>query len=222
MTVATSTYTSLVTSEYQTAPNFLAMLGLYAQWSADRQNLLAALPGLFDLDVAVGSQLDTLGLWIGITRYLQTPLTGVYFSFDTSGVGFDQGVWQGPFDPTTGLVALSDPEYRIVLRAKVAANQWDGSVTQIYSIMQTVYGANNVVVSDGQDMTMSVGVIVLPSEATLLQLLLNNLIAIKPAGVRILYVFPSVTNAPMFGFDIENNLLSGFDVGSWRANPGSA
>ena len=214
MSVLPSTYTNLVTSEYQNSPNFLAMLKLYAQWSCDRQNLLASLPGLFDLGAAVGSQLDIVGQWVGITRYLQEALTGVYFSFDTTGVGFDQGVWLGPYDPTTGLVALPDSEYRIVLQAKVAANQWDGSVGEVYSILEQIYG-DVVVVHDGQDMTMTVGLITLPTEATLLQLLLNGLIAIKPAGVMINYVAPSITSAPLFGFDVEDSLISGFDVGTW-------
>ncbi|MCV5580141.1 DUF2612 domain-containing protein, partial [Escherichia coli] len=54
------------------------------------------------------------------------PISGVYFSWDTDGLGYDQGIWQGPYDPDSGYTTLSDETYRIILKAKIAINNWDG------------------------------------------------------------------------------------------------
>ncbi|MCV5604282.1 DUF2612 domain-containing protein, partial [Escherichia coli] len=81
-------------------------------------DVAAATRGLitaFDIDSAVGVQLDILGLWIGRSRVVSQPISGVYFSWDTDGLGYDQGVWQGPYDPDSGYMYLSDETYRVIL-----------------------------------------------------------------------------------------------------------
>jgi hypothetical protein len=82
----------------------------------------------FDLDQAAGDQLDIIGLWVGVGRRVKTPPIGVYFSLDIVSVGFDQGVWQGPFDPSMGITLLDDDTYRLLIRAKIGANHWDGTL----------------------------------------------------------------------------------------------
>src|ERR1039458_1627914 len=126
-------YLRLVTSEHIDKPNFIATLTAVLQPLADVQVRLAGMPGIFDLDVAVGDQEDKTGQWVGISRELQEPLTGVYFSLDTVGLGFDQGTWKGPFDPSTYLTALPDDAYRLLLRAKILNNKWDGTIPGAYA-----------------------------------------------------------------------------------------
>lgn len=135
-------YTDLVTSEHSDKPRFMATLSAVAQCFVDLQNGLIDIPDEFDLDNAVGVQLDAVGLWVGISRKVNTPLAGVYFSFDTSGLGFDQGVWQGPFDPTTGVTSLDDDTYRLLLRAKIGANHWDGTLGTSAAILNAIFGGS--------------------------------------------------------------------------------
>jgi hypothetical protein len=218
MTALITDYTSLVTSEHQSAPRFMAMVSLLAQWAVDRRNLLASIPSLYDIDNAVGQQLDRIGEWVGISRNLSLPLTGVYFSFDTTGLGFDQGTWLGPFDPTTGLVALPDDQYRILLFATIAANKWDGTVPSAYEAWNTIFAplGFSILIEDRQDMTMNV-VLVEPSpDAVTLALFTGGYLNLRPAGVGITnYYLPTVPDIPVFGFDVENSAISGFDVGAW-------
>ena len=135
-------YTDLVTSEHSDKPRFMATLSAVAQCFVDLQNGLIDIPDEFDLDNAVGVQLDAVGLWVGISRKVNTPLAGVYFSFDTAGLGFDQGVWQGPFDPTTGVTSLDDDTYRLLLRAKIGANHWDGTLGTSAAILNAIFGGS--------------------------------------------------------------------------------
>lgn len=137
--VDVSQYTGLITSEHADKPKFTAMVSAVAQCFVDQQNALGNFIPSFDLDEAVGDQLDTLGAWVGIGRRVRTPLTGVYFSFDIAGVGFDQGVWQGPFDPSTGITVLDDDTYRLLIRAKIGANHWDGTLASSAAILNLIF-----------------------------------------------------------------------------------
>lgn len=218
MTAQLTDYTGLITSEHQSAPKFMAMVSLLGQWAVDRRNLLASIPALYDIDNAVGQQLDRVGEWVGISRNLSLPLTGVYFSFDTSGVGFDQGTWLGPFDPTTGLVSLPDAQYRILLYATIAANNWDGTVPGAYAAWDTIFEplGYSVLITDNQDMTMNVVLVGPTPDAVTLALFTGGYLNLRPAGVGITnYYLPSVPGSPVFGFDVENSSIAGFNVGGW-------
>lgn len=212
-----SKYTGRVTSEHNQQPDFIAVVEALAQPMVDLQNLLGSMPGKFDLDSAVDAQLDDVGAWVGISRNINTPLTGVYFSFDTAGVGFDQGNWKGPFDPDSGLTRLDNDTYRLAIRAKIGANHWDGMLESSKAILDSIFGGGTFVfIQDNQDMSMTIGVAGEVPSAVFLALLKGGYIPLKPEGVRVDYtIVTSVDGAPIFGFDISNNLVAGFDVGTW-------
>ncbi|RUT64887.1 hypothetical protein CKG00_17310, partial (plasmid) [Morganella morganii] len=52
-----------------------------------------------------------MGEWTGISRYISTPITGVYFSLDMDDIGLDQGVWKREFDADSGFTELDDETY---------------------------------------------------------------------------------------------------------------
>lgn len=133
-------YTGLITSQHKPRPKFMATVEALTQPLVDLQNLLASMPGKFDLDTASDAQLDDVGLWVGISRNVPVPLAGVYFSLDTDGLGFDQGSWKGPFDPDAGLTRLDNETYRLVLRAKIGANHWDGTLESSAAILNSIFG----------------------------------------------------------------------------------
>jgi hypothetical protein len=215
-------YLNLVTSEHADKPNFLSVITALVQPFADQQIVLESMPSAFDLDTAVAAQLDDVGLWIGQSRYLTIPLENVYFSFDVVGLGLDEGNWKGPYDPETGLVALNDDDYRTLLRAKIAANHWDGSIPSAYRFLDDVFGGNTPIIQDNGDMSMYLGVIgpyILT--AVTLSLLKNGYLDVKPAGVRISgYVTASVLGTPLFGTDAETSTIGGLDVGAWATISG--
>lgn len=210
-------YTALITSEHRDKSRFMAVVGALVQPLVDQMNVLQSMPGKFDLDNAVGVQLDDVGLWVGVSRKIRTPLTGIYFSFDIDGLGFDQGIWKGLFDPDTGLTVLDDDTYRLVIRAKIGANHWDGTLEQSAAILNSIFGADtHVFIEDHQDMSMTIGIAGKVPSAVFLALLAGGYIPLKPEGVRVAYtVVTSVGGAPLFGFDMDNELVAGFDTGVW-------
>jgi len=235
-----SDYTALITSGHATAPKFVAMVSAIARAFVDLQNLLGSVPADYDLDAAVGAQLDAVGLWVGVGRNISIPISGVYFSFDVVGLGFNQGVWKGPFDPASGIVSLDDGTYRLLLRAKIGANHWDGTLAGSVEILNQIfatgtvggslygeggygeggYGAPTsgtfVFIVDHDDMSITIGVSGQLPSALFLALLSGGYIPIKPEGVHINnYVVTSVDGAPIFGFDVQNQYIAGFDTGAW-------
>jgi hypothetical protein len=210
-------YTTLITSAHRDKPRFMATIGALAQPLVDQMNLLGKLPGKFDLDVAVGEQLDMIGTWVGVTRRIRTPLTGIYFSFDIAGLGFDQGIWKGLFDPDRGLTVLDDDTYRLVIRAKTGANHWNGTLEQSAAILNRIFDADTrVFIEDHQDMSMTIGISGKVPPAVFLALLAGGYIPLKPEGVHVNEtIVTTVDNTSLFGFDMSNPFVAGFDAGGW-------
>lgn len=212
-------YTGLITSEHNQRSNYVATVGLSVQPSVDLQNLAALFSRLFDIDLAVGDQLDKIGVWVGQSRNLTIPLSGVYFALDTLGVGLDEGTWFETGQSLTGLVTLPDDSYRLLLKAVIAANHWDGTVPGAYAIWAIVFSLYNftILLQDNQDMSMDIIFLVVGTiPAVTLGLLTNGFLTMRPAGVLINgYWQPSVPGSPVFALDTEGPSLAGLDVGVW-------
>lgn len=218
-----SDYLNLITPYHASRPKFVNMVAVLVQSLVDAQAMLGQMTADFDLDTAVGVQLDILGQWIGRTRYLQLPITGVYFTLHMPSDpvlrdGFDQGVWLGPYDPTTGIIAMPDDTYRTVLKLQAIANQWDGTLASIQAAFANVFPG--VVVQDRGDVPgglMSMDVLIPSTEMNSLLLgVLEQDFPIKPSGVQINIIETTVSTVPIFGFDINDGVIfGGFDVGAW-------
>lgn len=206
-----SDYTSLVTSEHSVQPNFMATIMALVQPSVDQQKALAAMPGQFDLDVAVGVQLDVVGAWAGISRYIPNAIALAYFGFDVTANGQPFGEEGLPSigarfydenEPVAESSELADPEYRFVIRAKIAKNNTKGTNDDFLSALSFLFSTPGVVVpvilDDPGTMHISIAV---GRPVTYLEKLLIRQVDIlpRPAGVMIdsLEYFQ---NGNVFGF----------------------
>ncbi len=222
-----SKYTELITNYHACKPLFYQHIDLSTRPLIDVSNAMKGLITAFDIDNAVGVQLDTLGRWIGRSRYVSVPISGIYFSWDTDGLGFDQGVWQGPYDPDTGYTALSDETYRIILKAKIAINHWNGQNDTLPDILDAATAGSGIrmQIVDNQDMTISVWVFpevdISQVSLELIAAIKQGYLTVKAAGVWAGDItIPSVETPSegnkFFGFDMDNEYISGFDMGSWE------
>lgn len=207
-------YQSLVTSEHQSAPNYMAWLGAMIEPLTTIQSVIDNFVTNFDVDTAVGVQLDAVGQWVGVSRVLETPITGVFFQFDTDGLGFDQGIWQGPFEGNE-VTLLPDYMYRIVIKFKILANKWDGTIPTAYADFATVFtNGEFVFIVDNQDMSMSIGLVGFDIGAFGAQVLQQGYFPFKPEGVLIRDYIIVPTGQKIFAFDVVNNdVFGGFDTG---------
>lgn len=210
-------YLDLVPSANRQKPKFIASLGAALEPLLAVMVTLERMPGAFDIDDAVGRQLDAVGVRVGLSRRLATPIEGVYFAFDVDGVGFDEGVWLGPNDPVDGLVSLDDETYRLMLKIKVAANRWGGSLEQAQSILAAIAGdGTHLFVQDNFDMSMTVGISGKIPSKLFIALIRQIMRFVRPGAVDIsLVVVTSLSGASIFGLDTDNDFIGGFDVGAW-------
>jgi hypothetical protein len=178
---------NLVTSEHADKPKFMAMLAGLLQPLADIVAVAASLPGLYDLDTAAGIQLDVIGLWVGISRNIAVPISGVYLTLGNASLGLGVGRLRGPNDPLTGLVSLPDDAFRTVIRGKIAQNHWDGTIPGIYSIWNTLFGSTGIgiKVTDNLNMSITYSLTGTPPDATTLGLFRGGYLTPKPAGVAV-------------------------------------
>lgn len=135
----TDDYIGRLSAYHRAKPRFNATVAALCGAAAGVRELYGGMQAAFDLDLAIGAQLDAVGRWVGLDRKVSTPISNVYFSHDIDGLGFDLGVWQGPFDPDSGLTELDDETYRLLLRAKIGANHWDGSLESSAAILNGIF-----------------------------------------------------------------------------------
>lgn len=211
-----SRYVDQITSQHR-RPKFEATVDAVTAPLVAIQDVQEELRRGFDLDSAVGVQLDQVGEWVGRTRRLQTPLEGVYFAWDTPGVGWQEGAWRGLFDPASGMVSLPDDVYRTLLRAKVAANVWDGTRDGAYDIWESVFTDQVILIQDHQDMSIGIGIAGAPLSVVLEALLVRGLIPLKPQGVAVRYfaVPPVDAGGALFAWDCDSPALQGWGDGAW-------
>lgn len=216
--MSVKTYTDLITSEHNRKPNFVATLTVPVELAVRTQEVFASMIPKFDLDSAEGEQLDFIGVWVGATRRIRTPLTGIFFSWDGSdpGVGWDSGIWRSKENESGTITVLPDDVYRTLIRAKIAANKWDGTIPGAYEVWEAVFPNSNIIIQDNQDMSMAIGVTGLPLDILTQALLTGGYIPLKPEGVRIAYYAVPVDEAPLFSWDVvDNDGLAGWGAGSW-------
>lgn len=222
-----SKYTDLITNYHRGKPLFVDHIDLSTRPLTDVGTSLNGLITAFDIDDAVGDQLDILGKWIGRTRIVSQQIAGVYFSFDTDGLGWDQGVWQGPYDPDAGYTSLSDDTYRIVLKTKIAINNWNGQNDTLPPILEAALEGSGLKMQivDNQDMTISVWVFpevdINQVSLELIAAIKQGYLTVKAAGVwagdiQIPSIETPSVGSRFFGFDMDNEYIAGFDNGAWE------
>ncbi len=213
--MSVETYTGLITSEHSNKPNFVSTVEASTSPQSLIQDVLATINNKFDVDTAIGKQLDIVGLWVGVSRFINTPLTGVYFEWDNASLGWDFGIWQGEFSPTSGLTALPDDAYRTLIKAKIAANSWSGNIPDAYKIWESVFTDTIVLIQDNQNMTIVIGVVGRPLDVLTQALLTGGYLPLKPEGVGILYYAVPVDENPFFAWGADGSGVSGWGTGSW-------
>jgi hypothetical protein len=219
-----SYYVSLISSEYQQSAKFIAFLTAALQKLDDVSACADGLVDDFDLDNAVGVQLDTLGVIIGQSRVLTVALTGVFMTWQVTGstynnLGWGSGVWKDPSNTQTSLVSLTDDLYRLVLKAKVAINNWDGTIPALYEIWNTLFAGDNiqVIIQDTQQMSMILGFSGNVQWPVFQQLVQSGLFSVRPQAVQLLTYICPIPDAPLMIWQTTGSEYngSGWEAGAW-------
>lgn len=181
-------FTDLITSEHINKPKFVATVGGLTQGFLDTLSQFNYYPTLFSVDEAIGVQLDVIGVWVGATRNVAL-LIDAYFSWDTAGVGWDQGIWWVVGDSLTTVARLSDSDFRNLIKAKIICNTWTGDLPTACLILQQFLQDSSITVSaieSDQKVTFTItGNISTIAKAVIT----GGYLPLKPTGVVIDYTF---------------------------------
>lgn len=211
-------YTTLITSAHRDQPKFVATVRLLTEAASAIAAVGLSFCEAFDVDMAVGVQLDTVGKWVGISRNLIVPITGAFFTWGDADLGWGMANWKGPYEPSEGVVTLDDDTYRAVIKAKIGSNYWDGTVEGLQQIGSTAFADLGVqcFVIDNFDMTATVYILGQPTTA-LIELIRRGIAPPKTAGVRITgYILASAPGAPFFALSVPTTpVTAGLDFGSF-------
>lgn len=111
---------------------------------------------------------------------------------------------------------LEDDTYRLVAHAKIGPNHWDDTLESSAVTRSIIFGADtHVFIEDHQDMSMTVGIVGKVPSAVFLALLAGGYIPLKREGVRVNYaIVTRVDTVSLFGFDVSDQYIAGFDTGA--------
>lgn len=213
----TNEYTDLIAGYHVGKERYTAWVFTLTEPLRIARERLAALREDFDVDTAIGAQLDAVGVRVGVSRVLPMTLTDVYFALDdVGGIGLDLGVWKGEYDPVDGTTTLGDETYRAVIKAKIAQNHWDGTRGALPDFLGEVLGqfGQPAKVLDLEDLDTMHVVLHLTKDTTppiVWELFSRRIIDVTAAGVSV----DLVDNNPWFGFDYETASVKGLDESEW-------
>lgn len=196
MTQTAENYLNLVTSEHAKSIKFIAFLTANLKGLVELQNVVASFPENFDIDNAEGAQLDVIGRWVGVSRYLKSAIT----------------TDDGPVS------VLPDETFKFLVKAQIAANAWNGSVPNAYEVWGVAFGGDSrIIIQDNQNMSMSV-LIFIDSIPSLTQELINQgFLNLKPEGVKAVYLVAPLSGK-IFAWDKEEDeFFGGWGIGYWAA-----
>lgn len=197
-----STYTNLVPSANASAPKFMAMLAATLQPFVDLQAFTESVTPARDVDTAQWKQLDDLGEWVGLSRYLRQLAPGITMP-----------------PPPPGVTPLPDSDYRVLLRGKIGSNHWLGTPLSAYQKLTNVFAGSGsyLFISDNQDMSEMVAISGNVPSLTFQAALAGGYMQVRPAAVYAKYAFPTAPGGPLFGFGPETQFIAGFDHGVWAS-----
>lgn len=180
-------YLALITSEYSTKPLFNAYVAAFLNMISPAVDMYTSFNTIFNVDNAVGDQLDQIGELLNISR--QLPVV-------------DENI------PPV----LTDEYYRTVIKAKIMAAQWDGTREGLEEILNALLPNANYDIIDSQDMNYQVALLDRSLDATVQALLFQGYILPKPAGIGCTY---NIYEQELFGWDSETAFIKGWDQAAW-------
>ena len=173
MIMVIADFLGLITSEHAIQPNFTAWLTAHLQFLQDNQDCANSFASAFNVNTAVGNQLDILGQIIGQPRDIGIVLSGQSSS------------------------SLDDDHYRLALLAKIAQNNWDGTTPSLYKLWNTVFPSAPLQVVDTQKMQMNAFITNL-FDVTSEEMVTAGLIVPKPMGVSLTVIGSTQASSPQY------------------------
>lgn len=204
-----------VATQYTEAQKFLAYIRALLASSAEMEAVLQKVAEQSDIDLAEGVNLDVIGEIVGISRIIPNAIAVQFFGFQGqpgSAVFGEEGIlsigarFREELEPETATSVLADPEYRLLLRAKIVKNHAQGTNEDILQGLAYLFNTPATVIEDIGGMRIGVAI---GRQLTFQEKAMVTTLDIlpRPDGVQIVWrATYDATN--YFGFDGQNSALS--------------
>lgn len=215
---------SRVATQYTESPKFLAFLRAIIDDMQHLETVLQDMQLQSDIDVAQGYNLDVIGEIVGVSRNVDRAIAITYFGFNDqpSSGNFDEELSGGGArfieegESQFASTQLADPEFRLLIRAKIIKNHSTGTGDDILEGLAFLFAQGTPSTPVGIDSSggMAFQVFVGRSLSLAEQSIIRDLdILPRPAGVQI---SQRVTYNPLnsFGFDDQINIFGMAEEGS--------
>ena len=158
-------YLQLAEVQHSPRPRFMAVLRKYLEDVQAASDIAESMHEAYSLDTGVGKQLTRLGEIIGVSR-------------------------DYPAAAGSGTSTIEDDNmYRLVLRAAIARNSWDGSFHSFADTWNEIFAGQPIYASVEDNMDMSCEVTISGDfNNDIVQLIANGYVFPKPMGVKMTYV----------------------------------
>lgn len=199
---------SRVATQYLESARFLAYLAALLKPANELEGVFQKIAEQTDIDKAEGVNLDVLGDIVGISRILPNSMAVKFFGFESQPGGDvfgEEGVlgigsrFRDEAESETATSVLADPEYRLLIRAKIVKNHSHGTCEDVLQGLAYLFNAPLTVVEDIGGMAIGVAI---GRQLTFQERIIVQTLDIlpRPAGVQIKW--QAMFNASnYFGFE---------------------
>lgn len=215
-------YVNLITPEHRFKPKYIAWVSASLSMVDDLQKLFSGMNAGFDIDSAVGKQLDIVGQLLNVPRNLpyqpQVSADSIpVFAWGDEGTGY--GGWgEGSWLLYGVSPVLNDNYYRLILKASIIRNRWDGTANTLLLLLNEVFSGSGMVflLQDNQDMTFTI-IAFGTADPLTIDMLKHEVMIPRPEGVKINVV---ISDTKIFAWGEESTVYGGWNEGSWIGNEG--
>ena len=154
-------YADLLILQYRNKPKARETIKMFVDICMG-DGLVFELNDCLNIDTAVGKQLDLIGQILGCNRnvYGLTP-DAKWFTFEKTGAygysdknALSEGYWKTYFNSSGSAYALSDSNYRQLLKFKAAINVMPATMKDMDEALYQVFG-DNVTIQNNQDLSIT-------------------------------------------------------------------
>lgn len=210
-------YENLLIVQYSDKPKASETISSIVKRFKNNFDLLEQMEDAFDLDNAIGKQLDIIGKIVGISRNVEGVIPKIFFGFDgnVNARGFDSAAFYTLDQQQYTDTQLSDSDYRFFIRMKIAKNHVkatmsDDNGSNMNAVILSMFEGYAYMV-DNKDMTVTI-YIENSTKSYLLPYAISLDLIPLPQAVGVKYI--SIVARKTFGFSNNPNAF-GFGSGSF-------
>jgi len=213
-------YKNLLIIQYHNKPKAQATIGALVD-SLLADGIIFDVRDGFNIDTAVGAQLDIIGLYVGIDRYYAGQVLSGYFSLVTYAesavsvpadrIGFSTfsdymtkaGKTLQYQDVLSNNLVLNDSDYRFLIKLKIIQNNSNHSHKSIDDSIYAFFG-NNLRAESSGDMVMYY--FVTSDQTAILEAAVQKNVLPRPMAVRLNYIITQ--DYPFFGMVSDGEAIA--------------